>query len=176
MDTTTAISNKDALILLKDISLSANLQKSKDSILLAEDQYPENLDPIFSKSDSATDLSHTLELLKWNRKSDRALLESGVYERMVAAQENLRATLQLTPTTDNPWEKHTFKDWKHRITNICLQAVQKALENSDKSSSSLLFTPQDSTAATSVPSQVSSRELHSKSNIEGLLLYHPLIV
>jgi hypothetical protein len=52
MDTTTAISNKDALILLQDISLSANLQKSEDSILLAEDQYPENLDPIFSKSDS----------------------------------------------------------------------------------------------------------------------------
>jgi hypothetical protein len=45
MDTTTAISNKDALILLKDISHSANSQKSKDSILLAEDQYPENLDP-----------------------------------------------------------------------------------------------------------------------------------
>ena len=118
MDTTTAISNKDALILLKDISLSANLQKSKDSILLAEDQCPENLDPIFNRSDTVTDLSHTLGLLKWNRKSDRAMLDSGVYERMVAAQESLRATLQLTPTIDNPWEKHTFKDWKHRITNI----------------------------------------------------------
>jgi hypothetical protein len=93
MDTTTAISNKDASILLKDISLSANLQKSKDSILLAEDQYPENLDPIFNRSDTVTDLSHTLGLLKWNRKSDRAMLDSGVYERMVAAQESLRATL-----------------------------------------------------------------------------------
>jgi hypothetical protein len=134
MDTTTAISNKDALILLKDISLSANIQKSKDSILLAEDQYPENLDPKFSRSDSVTNLGHTLGLLKWNRKSDRALLDSGVYERMFTAQESLRATLQLTPTIDNPWEKLTFKDWKHRITSICLQAVQKALENSDKSS------------------------------------------
>ena len=93
MDTTTAISNKDALILLKDISLSANLQKSKDSILLAEDQYPENLDPIFSKSGSATDLSHTLGLLKWNRKSDKVILDSVVYERMLAAQESLRTTL-----------------------------------------------------------------------------------
>jgi hypothetical protein len=176
MDTTTAISNKDALILLKDISLSANLQKSKDSILLAEDQYPENLDPIFSKSDSATDLNHTLGLLKWNRKSDRAMLDPGVYERMLSVQESLRTTLQLTPTVDNPWEKHTFKDWKHRVTNICLQAVQKALENSDKSSSSLLFTPQDATAATSVHSHVSSKRSQSKSNIEGLLLYHPLIV
>ncbi len=103
MDTTTAY-------LQKDISLSANLQKSKESILLAEDQYPENLDPIFNKSDSATDLSHTLGLLKWNRKSNGALLDSGVYERMVTAQESLRATLQLTSTVDNPWEKHTFKD------------------------------------------------------------------
>jgi hypothetical protein len=100
MDSATAISNKNALDLLKGISLSTNLQKSEDGILLAEDQYPENLNPIFSKSDSATDLNHTLELLK------------------------------------------------HRVTNICLQAVQKALKNSDKSSSSLLFTPQDSTAAT----------------------------
>jgi hypothetical protein len=50
MDSATAISNKNALDLLKGISLSTNLQKSKDSILLAEDQYPENLDPIFSKS------------------------------------------------------------------------------------------------------------------------------
>jgi hypothetical protein len=93
MDTATSISNKNALDLLKGISLSTNLQKSKDSILLAEDQYPENLDPIFNKSDSATDLNHTLELLKWNRKSDRALLDSGVCERMVAAQESLRSTL-----------------------------------------------------------------------------------
>jgi hypothetical protein len=40
MDSATALSNKNALDLLKGISLSTNLQKSKDSILLAEDQYP----------------------------------------------------------------------------------------------------------------------------------------
>jgi hypothetical protein len=57
MDTGTSISNKGALDLLKGISLSTNLQKLKDSILLAEDQYPEHLDPIFNKSDSATDLN-----------------------------------------------------------------------------------------------------------------------
>jgi hypothetical protein len=111
MNSATAILNKNALDFLEGISLSTNLQKSKDSILLAEDQYPENLDPIFSKSNSATDLNHTLELLKWNRKTDRSMLDSGVYERMAAARESLRVTLQLTPTTDNPWEKHTFKDW-----------------------------------------------------------------
>jgi hypothetical protein len=69
-------------------------------------------------------LHRTLEILKWNRKTDKGLLDAGVYDRMVAAQDNVRATLNLTPTADNPWEKHIFKDWKHRITNICLQAVQ----------------------------------------------------
>jgi hypothetical protein len=104
------------------------------------------------------------------------MLDSSVYDRMSAAQENIRKTLQLTPTTDNPWKRHVFKDWRHRVTNICLQAVQRALESSDRSSANLLFTPQDPTAASGVHSSVASRKSHSKSNIEGLLLYYPLIV
>ena len=176
MDTTTSISNKNAIDLLKGISLSNNLQKSRDSILLAEDQYPENLDPIFSKSDQSTDLTRIIDLLRWNRQTDKALLDSSVYDRMAAAQEKIRKTLQLTPTTDNPWERHVFKDWRHRVTNICLQAVQRALEGSERNNANLLFTPQDATAASGVHSIVASRKSHSKSNIEGLLLYHPLIV
>ncbi len=109
MDTTTSISNKNAIDLLKGISLSNNLQKSRDSILLAEDQYPENLDPVFSKSDLATDLTHIIDLLRWNRQTDKALLDSSVYDRMIAAQERIRKTLQLTPTTDNPWERHFLR-------------------------------------------------------------------
>ncbi len=147
MDTTTSISNKNAIDLLKGISLSNNLQKSRDRILLAEDQYPENLDPMFSKSDLSMDLTHIIDLLRWNRQTDKSLLDSSVYERMSAAQENICKTLQLTPTTDNPRERQVFKDWRHRITNICLQAVQRALESPERSSSSLLFTPQDSTVS-----------------------------
>ena len=89
MDTSTSITNRNALDLLKGISLSASLQKSKDSILLAEDQYPENLDPIFGKAEAISDLHRTLEILKWNRKTDKELLDAGVYDRMVAAQDNV---------------------------------------------------------------------------------------
>ncbi len=64
MDKSTSITYKNALDLPKGISLSASLQKSKDSILLDEDQYPENLDPIFGKAESASDLYRTLEILK----------------------------------------------------------------------------------------------------------------
>jgi hypothetical protein len=153
MDTTTSISNKNAIELLKSISRSNNLQKSRDSILLAEDQYPENQDPIFSKSDLSTDLTHIIDLLRWNKQTDRALLDSSVYDRMSAAQENIRKTLQLTPTTNSPWERYVFKDWRHRVTNICLQAVQRALESSDRNSANLLFTSQDPTAASDVHSK-----------------------
>ena len=176
MDTSTSITNKGALDLLKGISLSTSLQKSKDSILLAEDQYPENLDPIFGKTEATSDLHRTIEILNWNRKSDRELLDAGVYERMVTAQDTVRSTLNLTPTTDNPWEKHVFKDWVHRITNICLQAVQKALESCNKYNANLIFSPGDATAAGNVHSNAFTRTSHSKANIEGLLLYHPMIV
>ncbi len=85
MDTSTSmLTNKNTLDLLKGISRSNNLQKPKDSILLAEDQYSENLDPIFAKADLATDLNHTLDLLRWNRKTDKALLDSTVYSRRSA--------------------------------------------------------------------------------------------
>jgi hypothetical protein len=102
MSSSDLLSNKQALELIKGISLSPALQNSKDSILLAEDQYPDHLDSIFGKSDKANDLSRTISLLKWNRKTERGSLEKTVYDKMVAAQDSLRSTMQLTPTTDNP--------------------------------------------------------------------------
>ncbi len=83
MSSSDLLSNKQALDLIKGISLSPALQKSKDSILLAEDQYPDHLDSIFGKSDEANDLSRTISLLKWNRKTERGSLEKIVYDKMV---------------------------------------------------------------------------------------------
>ena len=97
------LTNKDTFDILKGISRSNNLQKPKDSIFLSEDQCPENLDPIFAKADLATDLNHTLDLLRWNKKTDKALQQFTVCDRMASAQHNTRATLQLTSATDNPW-------------------------------------------------------------------------
>ena len=175
MSSTDLLSNKQALDLIKGISLSPALQKSKDSILLAEDQYPDHLDSIFGKTDKANDLSRTISLLKWNRKTERGSLEKIVYDKMVAAQDNLRSTLQLTPTTDNPWEKHVYRDWKHRVTNICLTAVQEVMQSGEKGSSShlMLFTPQDKVAAANANNYVPNG---NKRNVEGLLMYHPLLV
>ena len=87
MSSSDLLNNKQALELIKGISLSPSLQKSKDSILLAEDQYPDHLGSIFGKSDKANDLSRTISLLKWNRKTERGSLEKTVYDKLVAAQD-----------------------------------------------------------------------------------------
>jgi hypothetical protein len=166
MSSSDLLSNKQALELIKGISLSPTLQKSKDSILLAEDQYPDHLDSIFGKSDKANDLSRIISLLKWNRKTERGSLEKTVYDKMVAAQDSLRSTMQLTPTTDNPWEKHVYRDWKHRVTNICLTAVQEVMQSGEKGSSGhlMLFTPQDKAAAANANNYVPN---DNKRNVEG---------
>jgi hypothetical protein len=60
---------------------------------------------------------------------------------------------------------------------MCLQAVQKALiEGANKNHAQLLFAPQDATAAANAHSNVATRKAQSKGNIEGLLLYRPMIV
>ncbi len=53
--------------LLQSISTDPQLKQSKDSILLAEDQYPESLDAIFTRLTTPTTLQNTLDLLKWNQ-------------------------------------------------------------------------------------------------------------
>ena len=60
---------KQMRVLLQSISTDPQLKQSKDSILLAEDQYPESLDAIFTRLTTPTTLQNTLDLLKWNRKS-----------------------------------------------------------------------------------------------------------
>ncbi len=94
---------------------------------------------------------------------------------MVAAQDSLRSTMQLTPTTDNPWEKHVYRDWKHRVTNIRLTAVQEVMQSGEKGSSShlMLFIPQDKVVAVNPDNHVPNS---NKRNVEGLLMYHPLLV
>ena len=105
MSTANSLSNKQALDLIKGVNLSPALQKSKDSILLAEDQYPEHLDSIFGKTEKTTDLDRVISLLKWNRKTERGSLEKAVYDKMVSAQDGLRSTMQLTPTTDSTFTR-----------------------------------------------------------------------
>jgi hypothetical protein len=63
MSTANSLSNKHALDLIKGVNLSPALLKSKDSVLLAEDQYSERLDYIFGKTEKTTDLDRVISFL-----------------------------------------------------------------------------------------------------------------
>ena len=88
--------------LLESISADPQLKQSKDSILLAEDQYPEHLDSIFNKLTTPTTLQNTMTLLQWNRHScdstyDAALktekheyYESGIFTENVSVDTHSR--------------------------------------------------------------------------------------
>ncbi len=82
----------------------------------------------------------------------------------------MRDMYQLTPTADNPWDNYTFRKWKHFVTNLCLSVVQEALKTGDNiKTMQHLFAPDRS-------SQAKGAHHNSKNNVQGMLLYHPLLL
>jgi hypothetical protein len=130
---TTLLSPKQIRALLQSISADPQLRQSKDSILLAEDQYPEALDAIFTRLTTPTTLQNTMNLLQWNRKTESTAYDADVKTSTIINQDYLRNTYQLVPTADNPWDNNTFRQWKYFVTNLCLSAVQDALKSGDYS-------------------------------------------
>ena len=133
---------KQMRALLQSISTDPQLKQSKDSILLAEDQYPESLDAIFTRLTTPTTLQNTLDLLKWNRKSAGTNYDAELKAITIKSQDYMRATYQFTATAESPWDTYTFRQWKYFVTNLCLSAVQEALKTGDNAKSMQhLFAP-----------------------------------
>jgi hypothetical protein len=127
--------------LLQSISTDPQLKQSKDSILLAEDQYPEILDAIFTRLTTPTTLQNTINLLQWERKAGGSY-DAELKATTINSQNYMRRQYQFTPTVDNPWDTYTFRQWKYFVLNIWLSAVQDALKNGDTAKSMQhLFAP-----------------------------------
>jgi hypothetical protein len=124
-----ALTAKQMRQLLQNISADPQLKQSQDSILLAEDQYPEALEAIFTRLTTPTTMQNTMHLLQWNRKTESAAFDADLKATTMANQDYLRKTYQLVPTNDNPWDTNTFRRWKYFVTNLCLSAVQDALKH-----------------------------------------------
>ncbi len=114
--------------LLQAISTNPQLKQSKDSILLAEDEYPDVLDAIFTRLTHPTSLQNTINLLQWDRKAGGSY-DAELKATTISSQTYMRSTNQLTPTIDNPWDTYTFRKWKHFVTNFCAcQRYRKLLK------------------------------------------------
>ena len=156
--------------LLQNISADPRLKQSQDSILLAEDQYPDALEAIFTRLTTPTTMQNTMNLLQWNRKTESGAFDAELKAATIVNQDYLRNTYQLVPTGDNPWDTNTFRRWKYFVTNLCLSAVQDALKSSDSSKNlQYLFAPNQKDNEAGAARQ-------SKSNVQGLLLYHPILL
>jgi hypothetical protein len=149
--------------LLQSISTDPQLRQSKDSILLAEDQYPDALDAIFTKLKTPTTLQNSINLLQWDRKASGGF-DAELKTTTIISQNGMRAKYQLTPTRDNPWDTYTFRQWKYFVTNICLSAVQDALRNGDNSKTDMqhIFAPDKSGKA-------AVGHHSTKNNVQGML-------
>jgi len=165
-----ALTAKQMRQLLQNISADPQLKQSQDSILLAEDQYPDALEAIFTRLSTPTTMQNTMNLLQWNRKTESTAFDAELKASTIKNQDYLRNTYQLVPTGDNPWDTNTFRRWKYFVTNLCLSAVQDALKSSDNSKNlQYLFSPDQTENAAGAARK-------SKSNVQGLLLYHPILL
>ena len=160
--------------LLQNISADPQLKQSQDSILLAEDQYPDALEAIFTRLTTPTTMQNTMNLLQWNRKTESGAFDAELKASTIVNQDYLRTTYQLVPTGDNPWDTNTFRRWKYFVTNLCLSAVQDALKASDTSKNlQYLFAPE--TKRTTRQAQPGNRKATYKdySYITPYCYHHP---
>ena len=158
--------------LLQSIHADPQLKQSKDSILLAEDQYPETLDTILTRLTTPTTLQNTINLLQWDRRNVSSALDAELRATTIASEDLMRKSYELVPTADSPWDTYTFRKWKYFVTNICLSAVQEALKNGAHETSKgmqHLFAPDRS-------DQLKGPNHNSRNNVQGMLLYNPLLL
>jgi hypothetical protein len=110
--------------LVKRISTDHKLKRTEDTSLLSEERYLVDFSPLFESLTKPTSLQDAINLLRWDRTKSGNFVDNMSYEHAKTEQNNLRKALQLTPDTDNPWEKVHYQDWKDKITVICLSTVQ----------------------------------------------------
>jgi hypothetical protein len=166
----TSTTAKQMRLLLQSISSDPQMKQSKDSILLAEDQYPDSLDAIFTKLSLPTTLQNTMTLLQWQRNMCDSSYDAALKSTSTTNQDYVRKTYQLVPTADNPWDANIFRQWKYFVTNLCLSAVQDAMKSTDYGKSmKYLFQPD-------VTEDTKKKQHNTKSNVQRLLLYHPILL
>ncbi len=69
-----ALNAKQMRQLLQSISTDPQLKQSKDTILLAEDQYTESLDAVFTRLTTPTTLQNTINLLSGTENPGELLM------------------------------------------------------------------------------------------------------
>ena len=156
--------------LLQSLNTDPRLQALDDTTILSEEQYPMAFDALITRIKDPITLTTTVDTLNYDDASTVAQsIPSNMRMQLKAKQLKLKDLLQLNPTIDNPMDEITYSHWIHRVTNICLDAAQMALQAVDTSPGMhYLFAP-SSTSDNTV-------RRGEKRNVEGQLLYHTILL
>jgi hypothetical protein len=165
---TTGCQTNEAIIAIHQYRPSAKTIKRFD--LTRRRLVPGRVRRDIYKIKKSTTLQNTINLLKWDRKASGSF-DAELRATTIITQNSMRIKYQLAPTRDKPWDTYTFRQWKHFVTNLCLSAVQDALRNENNSKTGMqhLFAPDRSDKAA-----VGNHS--TKSNVQGMLLYHPILL
>ena len=117
------LDSKQAQRLLKSLESDPRLQAPDDATILSDEQYPIAFDAVILRLKDPISVTSTVAILGWNRESKDHHLGAQDRERLIKQQDTVRSTLLLTPTSDNPMDEISFQHWRHRVTNICLDAA-----------------------------------------------------
>jgi hypothetical protein len=156
--------------LLQSLNTDPRLQALDDTTILSEEQYPMAFDALITWIKDPITLTTTVDTLNYDDASTVAQsIPSNMRMQLKAKQLKLKDLLQLNPTIDNPMYEITYSHWIHRVTNICLDAAQMALQAVDTSPGMhYLFAP-SSTSDNTV-------RRGEKRNVEGQLLYRTILL
>ena len=156
--------------LLQSLNSDPRLQALDDATILSEEQYPMAFDALITRIKDPIALTTTVETLNYNDASTVAQsIPVTMRTQLKEKQLKLRELLQINPTVDNPMDEITYSHWIHRVTNICLDAAQMALQAVETSPGMLYLFAPSSTSDNTV-------RRGEKRNVEGQLLYHTILL
>ena len=127
------ITSKTAYKLLQQLECDPQLQSIDDTTILNDEQYPVAFESAIVNLKEMISLTSAVTILRWQEGKDNKLLTQEQILRMRMQKQKAIRNLCLNPTVDNPWNQIKFNYWKDRITNICLGAIQAALQTYEDS-------------------------------------------
>ena len=162
---------KNVAALLKDVQSDANLQSTDDSTVLWDELYPQRHHVMLPNAiKNKSSLRTAMLLIGWDPILHSKHLSEEQKESMTAEKERLESSLFFTATQDNHWNEAKFLHWKHRVTNLCLDALRVGYKDTGHVTDAfkMIFKPSDTTNI-----DISSSE---NRNVKGYAFSHPILV
>ena len=163
--------SKNVAALLKDVHADTNLQTSDDATILWDELYPKGHHVMLPNAvRNKSSLRTAMMLIGWDPKLHSQNLSEKQVEEMLVEKEKLENSLFFTATQDNHWSEAKFLHWKHRVVNLCLDALRVGYKDTGHITDAfkMIFKPSDTTNI-----DISSSE---NRNIKGYAFSHPILV